>query len=89
MLVSSISCRAAFASPVSLLTPICSDPAKKAQHHRHLLFREEADLRVEMVAPVALAAHSILSDENKDGEDDPLGGDDSGQQAKRILVPPE
>lgn len=58
--------------------------AQEFEHQRHSLFGEHADLQVQVVAFIALAAHSVLRDEHEcrdehalernDEREEPIGG---------------
>ena len=39
------------------------------EHHGQLLFGEHTDLKIEMGAPLGLASHAILADQDKDGQE--------------------
>ena len=52
------------------------------EHSRELLFREHANLEVEVRAFFCLTCHAILTDENKDGEHNTFRGDDQSQNSK-------
>jgi hypothetical protein len=46
------------------------------------LLREHADLKIEMRAPLGLAGHAILTDQNENGQDDAFRGNDESQNSE-------
>jgi len=50
------------------------------------LFREHADLKIQMRATLGLAGHSTLADEHENCQKYAFGGDDEGQDAERKWI---
>jgi hypothetical protein len=62
------------------------DATEQAQGDRGLLLGQQVDLEIEVGAPVRLAGHAVLADQDTDGDEDRLEGHDHGQEAERVGV---
>jgi hypothetical protein len=56
------------------------------EQHRELLFRQEVDLKVQMISAVALAAHAVLCDQDEGRDQHALERDDEREQSVRIRI---